>query len=207
MQHGGGDGDGEGKGGMIDVTYQVTDTVEPSHQTVPLLGEVIFGDQTSLFARCWGLSTGAAETPRAKKRRAAGNLIGNIIFIVRRRWLKTGTGSSEERNAEERERERERERVEMEDEVRYTNEERVGGSSSPLNTRKKRRAAVRRAANRMNPRKAPLRVQCIMMYWCVPAPANTRARNGDPTRAEDCAKGLVTVPAPAPPSRVHPGQD
>ena len=72
-------------------TYQETDTVEPSHQTVPLAGDVIGGDQTSLFAMCTGLSAGAAETPMAKKRRAAaGNLIGNIfiiVFVVRRRWL------------------------------------------------------------------------------------------------------------------------
>lgn len=47
---------------------------------------------------------------------------------------------------------------EGEGKVRYRNEEWVGGSSSPLNTRKKRRAAVRRAANRMNPRKAPMPV-------------------------------------------------
>jgi hypothetical protein len=66
----------------MEVTYQVTDTVEPSHQLAPLVGEVIFGDQTSLFARCTGFGTGAADTPRAKKRRAAENLVGNIIMIV-----------------------------------------------------------------------------------------------------------------------------
>jgi len=67
--------------GAFDVS-QVTDTVEPSHQTAPLVGEVIFGDQTSLFAKCTGFDTGAADTPRAKKRRAAENLVGNIIMIV-----------------------------------------------------------------------------------------------------------------------------
>jgi hypothetical protein len=157
MQHGGGgddDDDDERRGGTIDVTYQVTDTVEPSHQTVPLLGEVIFGDQTSLFARCSGLGTGAAKTPRAKNRRAAGNLIGNIIiisFVV--------DGSKQATAKEEKCRKRGRgEEGEDDGGMRYDIRTRKesGGSSSPLNTRKKRRAAVRRAANRMNPRKAPV---------------------------------------------------
>lgn len=105
MQHGGGSDGGDGKGGTIDVTYQVTDTVEPPHQTAPLLGEVIFGDQTSLFARCSGLSTGAAETPRAKRRRAAGNLIGNIIIISF--VVDSSKRAAANRDAEKRQRERE----------------------------------------------------------------------------------------------------
>jgi hypothetical protein len=116
----------------MDATYQVTDTVEPVHQTVPAVGEVIFGDQTSLFARCWGLSTGAAETPRAKKRRAAGNLNGNIIIVV----VVDGSKQAAKRNAEERGSRREvGERWGMRNDIRMR--EMVGGSSSPLNTRKK----------------------------------------------------------------------
>ena len=55
----------------------------PLHQTVDSSGEIIGGDQTSRFDR-WGLSSaGAAETPRAKKRRAAESLNEKIIIVGR----------------------------------------------------------------------------------------------------------------------------
>ncbi len=58
-------------------------TSEPMHQTVDVLGVETGGDQTSRFDRCTGLSAaGAAETPRAKKRRAAGSLNEKIIIVV-----------------------------------------------------------------------------------------------------------------------------
>lgn len=66
-------------------TYQVAVTVEPKHQLVALLGVIIDGDQTSRFDRRTGLSAvGAAETPRATKRRVVGSLNENIIinFVV-----------------------------------------------------------------------------------------------------------------------------
>jgi len=53
------------------------------HQTVALFGVIIGGAQTSRFDRRMGLSAaGAAETPRVKKRRAAGSLNENIIIVV-----------------------------------------------------------------------------------------------------------------------------
>ena len=116
----------------MDATYQVTVTVEPSHQTVPLLGEVIFGDQTSLFARCSGLSAGAAETPRARKSRAAVNFIIIIVVVV----VVVVDGleiCSEEkcRKGEARVGRASKGGV-WEDEVRYRNEERVGGCQLPF---------------------------------------------------------------------------
>jgi hypothetical protein len=52
------------------------------HQTVDLFGVIIGGDQTSRFDMCKGLgAAGAAETPRAKKRRAAGSLNEKIIIV------------------------------------------------------------------------------------------------------------------------------
>ena len=64
-------------------TYQVAVTVEPMHQTVALFGVTIDGAQTSRFDKRTGLSAaGAAETPRAKKRRAVGSLDENIIIVV-----------------------------------------------------------------------------------------------------------------------------
>lgn len=58
-------------------------TFEPMHQTVALFGVIIGGAQTSRFDRRMGLSAaGAAETPRVKKRRAAGSLNENIIIVV-----------------------------------------------------------------------------------------------------------------------------
>lgn len=58
-------------------TYQVAVTVDPTIQTVDASGEVTGGAQTSLCDRFTERSVGAAETPRAKKRSAVGNL--NII--------------------------------------------------------------------------------------------------------------------------------
>jgi hypothetical protein len=42
---------------------------------------------------CWELSTGEADMLRAKKRRAAGNLIGNIIIV-------DGSSQAAKRNVE-----------------------------------------------------------------------------------------------------------
>ena len=83
-----------------------------------LFGEVILGMLTSLCATFGGPDTDAAETPRAKKRRAAGNLIGDIIIV-------DGSKQAAKRNVEMCESVRE-----MDDEVRRTDEEMVGGSSS-----------------------------------------------------------------------------
>jgi hypothetical protein len=55
-------------------TYQVTVTFSPTHQTVSLSGVMIGGTQTSLFdnkCKLERLGVGAAETPRAKKKRSA----------------------------------------------------------------------------------------------------------------------------------------
>jgi hypothetical protein len=59
-------------------------TSEPMHQTVDLFGVIIGGAQTSRLDMYNGLSAaGAAETPRVKKRRAAGSLNEKIIIVGR----------------------------------------------------------------------------------------------------------------------------
>jgi hypothetical protein len=154
------------------LTYQVTFTLKHSHQTVPLLGEVILGMLMSLCATFWGPDTDAAETPRAKKRRAAGNLnlIGNIIIV-------DGSKQEAKRNVESA---RVCERWTMRYDVRTR---KWSGVPAPLDTRKKGWAAVRRAAcSRMNPHakhRCHLRSSRVYKYWCAPANPHSPALQRD----------------------------
>jgi uncharacterized Zn finger protein (UPF0148 family) len=154
-------GDGEGRGGTMDATYQATYNKEPIQCCSPACGAVNFRFQSSLLcAMCRELSTGEAEMPRAKKRRAAGNLIGNIIIVH-------GSKQEAKRNVESA---RVCERWTMRYDVRTR---KWLGVPAPLDTRKKGWAAVQRAAcSRMNPHakhRCHLRSSRVYKYWCAPA--------------------------------------
>jgi hypothetical protein len=78
-------------------TYHVTVASEPTCQTVPSLGSVIFGAQTSLFDNCPELkTTGAADAdiPRTKEKRSATGDVRSISSIQKGRKLAMRKGGT-----------------------------------------------------------------------------------------------------------------